>query len=95
MIPQRTEVTAGHTKTRSRRIGTTEDAHVAAYLQTAFEDADADGSGHLSAEEFSELLLKMAFGLNEEQVKMLYKEMDSDGDGALASTSLRRLHHSC
>eukprot|EP00935_MAST-01C_sp_MAST-1C-sp1_P002547 g2547.t1 len=73
-IPKHVELELAQRKTPS----------VAAYLQAAFEGADADGSGQLNADEFSGLLLKMAFGLSEEQAKMLYVEMDSDGDGHIS-----------
>jgi Ca2+-binding EF-hand superfamily protein len=52
-----------------------------AYLQTAFQLADKDGSGQLSCAELSVLLQSMALGLSEQQTNMLWAEMDADGDG--------------
>ena len=46
-----------------------------------FEEMDEDGSGRLDYEELRQAMIKLGIVLNEEQMNLLIKNIDIDGDG--------------
>ena len=53
------------------------------YLQSVWDEADADGSGTLTESEVIELVSKVNIHRSRRDIKKLYREVDSDGSGTL------------
>jgi calmodulin len=54
-----------------------------AYLKRCFKEADDDGSGCLSTDEFVALLKSMSLGLEPEQVEAVRAQIDNDNSGSV------------